>query len=221
MVSLESADSREPSEEARPATSRAWSTSTDPVISAAVALLRTLGPTRVTVTDVAKRAGVSRMTVYRRFESRERLISAALTAEMAGLLSAAAQRSADFDTIRAQIVGQVRFVTTALGEGSLLAGVLDMEPESLLPLLVDRLGSGQMLIVEHLRRQLRQGQLPDGDGSVRPGDPSVMALLLLSAVQSFVVSRRALRTTADATTLTNELTDLVERYLRPDPEKAQ
>lgn len=200
-----------------PLAAMVWSASTDPVIGAAVSLLRSVGPTRVTVTDVAKRAGVSRMTVYRRFESRERLISAALTAEMAGLLATALRQSADLPSVRAQIVAQVGFVTSALDEGSLLAGVLDMEPESLLPLLVDRFGSGQELVVSHLREQIGHGQLPQGDGSIRADDPMIMALLLLSMVQSFVVSRRALRAHADHSRLSEELCTLVERFLSPIP----
>lgn len=46
------------------------------IVEAAVALHETLGPARTTITDVAERAGVGRVTVYRHFQDEPALLSA-------------------------------------------------------------------------------------------------------------------------------------------------
>ena len=46
------------------------------IVEAAVALHETLGPARTTITDVAERAGVGRVTVYRHFPDESALLAA-------------------------------------------------------------------------------------------------------------------------------------------------
>jgi hypothetical protein len=67
--------------------------------------------------------------------------------------------------------------------------VIEVDPDLLLPYLTERVGSTQRLAIEHVERVIRDGH---ADGSVRPGDPAVMATALLVAVAPFVISARLL-----------------------------
>jgi AcrR family transcriptional regulator len=62
----------------------------DGILDATLAELAVSGLAKLAVEDVARRAGVTRMTVYRRFRDRRRLIEATLARESARLLGAVA-----------------------------------------------------------------------------------------------------------------------------------
>src|ERR671938_53426 len=62
----------------------------DPVLDAAHACVLAVGVRRTTFSDVARRAGVSRMTLYRRYPDLEALLSALMTYEFGALVAAAA-----------------------------------------------------------------------------------------------------------------------------------
>src|SRR3954447_12870484 len=65
------------------------SQSHDPVLDAARECVLAVGVRRTTFSDVARRAGVSRMTLYRRFGDLEALLSALMTREFGRLVAAA------------------------------------------------------------------------------------------------------------------------------------
>lgn len=176
-----------------------------------------LGPTRMTMAEVARRAGVSRMTVYRRYHSLGDLVSAVLTAEMADVVAEVAAKTPRTGSVREQIVAESVAVVSALIDHTLLQRVLEVDAESLLPLMVERIGSGQRLLREHVAGRLAAGMTSrGGDGSVRDGDPRLFALTLVIIAQPFVVSMRPLHEEYPAEVLLAELTAAIDRYLRPE-----
>ena len=190
-----------------PATSRAA------ILAGARSLALDVGFRRSTISDVARRAGVSRMTVYREFDDISAIWSALLTDELVGLLRESAAHLAALPTARARIVGMVGVLVRGIAEHPLFRRALDMDPEVLLPLIVDRFGSTQRAALELLETELRAGQ---ADGSVRADlDPPTAAAAALVAAQSFVFSKRAIATRADAQQVTAELPTIVDRYLAP------
>ena len=173
------------------------------------------GPTRMTMAEVARRAGVSRMTVYRRYNSLAELVSATLTAEMAEVVGEVAAGPRTGGTVREQVVGEAIAVVEALLDHTLLQRVLANDPESLLPLLVERLGSGQRLLREHLADRLAAGMAGrGGDGSVRQADPRLLGLGVITMAQPFVVGMRPLRGEYPQAVLLDELRVCLEGYLR-------
>ena len=66
----------------------------DRLLDAARECVLAVGVRRTTVTDVARRAGVSRMTLYRRFPDLEAVLAALMTREFGRLVAEAADRSA-------------------------------------------------------------------------------------------------------------------------------
>ena len=70
------------------------------LLDAARACVLAVGVRRTTFSDVARRAGVSRMTLYRRFPDLETLLSALMTHEFGRVVSEARSSSAGAATCR-------------------------------------------------------------------------------------------------------------------------
>src|SRR3954470_21790695 len=170
-----------------------------------------VGVRRTTLTDVARRAGVSRMTVYRLVPDVTTLILAVMAGEFAALLEAAEDKARRRRTARARIVATVVEVARALPDEPLFRRVVDVDPELLLPYLTDRVGATQQLAAAHLRRMLAEGV---ADGSVRRADLDVMALTMVLAVAPFVISARLLDAVGREPAL-EELARMLEGWLQP------
>lgn len=177
----------------------------DGYLDAARENILAVGWRRTTLTDVAKRAGVSRMTMYRRWPDMRSLLADLLVREWGGLIDDALV-SADGSVAD----GVVRTVA-ALRANELFRRIVEVDPELLLPYLLERRGRNQDHIIELLAAAVRAGQ---SDGTVRAGDPALLARALLLAVQGFVISEPTM-TDVPVAELDRELALLVERYLQP------
>lgn len=188
----------------------------DPILDAAFASIMDIGLRRTTVAEVSRRAGVSRMTVYRQYGDLVAVVGALLTSEMGRLVEAVRTATAGLPTARERTVESTVQVVSALRHHPLLRRVLDLDPESLLPYITDRLGSSQRAVVGVLAEEIAAGQV---DGSVRKADARLAALILEIAAQSFVFSGRIVSTEAPADVATDPVLDelrlLVDGYLRP------
>src|SRR5437764_14780913 len=134
------------------------------VVDATRASVMAFGVRRTTLTDVARRAGVSRMTLYRLVPDVTTLILSVITREFGALLTDAERAARRRRTARARLVATTVDVARRLPDEPLFRRVLDVDPELLLPYLTDRLGATQQLAVGHVRRMLAEGV---ADGSVR------------------------------------------------------
>src|SRR3954453_3158478 len=91
-----------------------------------------VGVRRTTLTEVARRAGVSRMTLYRMVPDVTTLVLEVMTQEFAGLLTHAERTAGGRRSTRARVVGTAVEVVRALPENPLFRRVLDVDPELLL-----------------------------------------------------------------------------------------
>ncbi|WP_392423887.1 TetR/AcrR family transcriptional regulator [Barrientosiimonas humi] len=170
------------------------------------------GVRRATATSIARRAGVSRMTVYRHSGGIEQLVLEALYGEFEQLVTASAE-GADLEaSARPQIVRRVTSALHQIRRSPLVQALRQHDPELLLPYLIDHLGRGQELMRTLLREGIELGQR---DGSVRRVDPDVAAITLLMALQGFVVSATVVADLADERAIDDEVALLVDRYLAP------
>src|SRR3954451_3529420 len=117
-----------------------------------------VGWRRTTLTDIARRAGVSRMTIYRRWDDMQTLLADLLVREwdsaLSGALAATAAGSPTPEALAAGVVETVRL----LREDELFARIFDVDPELLLPYLLRRRGRNQDHVVEVLATAIRAGQ---------------------------------------------------------------
>jgi AcrR family transcriptional regulator len=185
----------------------------DAVLVAAKECVLDVGLRRTTMAEIARRAGVSRMTVYRQYGDLSSIVSALLTSELLALIDDARREVADRATARERLVDAGVLVVERLTVHPLWCRVRDLDPELLLPLVVDRFGSTQRAAVEFVAVQVAEGQR---DGSVREVDPQLAATCLLLTAQSFVFSARILAAQQHDDRAGAELRRLLDSYLRPD-----
>jgi len=170
-----------------------------------------VGVRRTTLTDVARRAGVSRMTMYRRWPDMRSLIGDLMTREWGALARASAEEAVG-DTIRERLVdGLVRGVG-ALRVHPVFRRIVEVDPEILLPYLVDRRGTSQDHILDQLTATIGAGH---ADGSVRPADPALLARTALLTTHGFVLSAATMTDTVALADLDHELRLLLGRYFAP------
>ncbi|MGZ4442344.1 MAG: TetR/AcrR family transcriptional regulator [Nocardioidaceae bacterium] len=183
--------------------------SDDALLDAARACILAVGWKRTTLTDVARRAGVSRMTIYRRWPDMQSLLGDLMTREWSGVVEG---RAVDASPSR-RLADGVAATVAALRENELFRRIVHVDPELVLPYLLDRRGRTQDSILALLEAAVTAGQR---DGSVRAGDPTQMARSVLLAAHGFVLSAETMATDGVAVAgLDDELRTLVERYLAP------
>ena len=191
----------------------------DGYLDAAREAILAVGWSRTTLTDVARRAGVSRMTLYRRWPDMQTMLADLMTREWGRVVGESATPTTPEDaTARSRIARGVVATVQGLRANELLRRIIDLDPELLLPYLLDRRGRSQDVIAGALAALVREGQ---ADGSVRVGDPDTLARALLLACHGFTLSAHTMvdqaspDRDADVSAFDDELADLVERYLAP------
>ncbi len=175
------------------------------LLDAARACILDVGLRRTTLADVARRAGVSRMTVYRQYDDLSTLVSALLTRELTDVLASVEAEVRHLPTARERLVEAALRVVRQMDSHPVYRRILDVDPEMLLPLVVDRFGSTQRAALDLIAAQVEDGQR---DGSVGDGDPRRIGTAVLLTCQSFVFSARLV----DDDTL-GELRPLLDGYL--------
>lgn len=182
------------------------------LLDAARACVLAVGVRRTTVTDVARRAGVSRMTLYRRFPDVTSLIQALMTREFSAIIGEVDSAVGRLPTGRERLVeGAVRGADR-LTRNPLFLRIVDVDPELLLPYVTTRLGSFQKAVVASLEGQLREGI---ADGSIEAPDPPIVARSIELALRGFVLQTLAEGAEAAREPELAQLRRLLDRYLAP------
>ncbi|MCX5394945.1 helix-turn-helix domain-containing protein [Streptomyces sp. NPDC006482] len=191
-------------------------TDADPVLDAARDCMLAVGVRRTTLTDVARRAGVSRMTIYRRWPDVRSLVGDLMTREWIAVAAGAMPPSDEDRPERARIVEGLVAGAAAFRAHPLFHKILDVDPELLLPYILDRRGASQDALLGLLHTALEDGH---EDGSVRRVRPDLQARSLLLVVQSFTLSLRTMTDETDPelseAAFLDELRTLLERTLVP------
>lgn len=182
------------------------------LLDAARECILAVGWRRTTLTDVARRAGVSRMTIYRVWPDMQTLLADLMTREWSQLADAAARQAASQPTGAARVAAAVVATVRTLRQNELLRRILEVDPEMLLPYLLDRRGRSQDGVLALLEPVIIAGQ---DDGTVRRGDPTLLARSVLLAAHGFTLSAQTMTDSVSEEQLLGELHDLVERYVAP------
>lgn len=166
-----------------------------------------VGVSRTTLTDVARRAGVSRMTVYRYADDMPTLLLAVVTREFNELLARSERLASRRRTARSRLAGAAALMVCELAEQPLFKRVLELDPEIFLPYLTERLGSTQLLAVAKVKAGIEAGLR---DRSVGRCDSQSRAEVLVVALTALALSRRL-----HGPRLGRDVEELVDRWLAP------
>jgi AcrR family transcriptional regulator len=186
----------------------------DLLLDAARECVLDVGVRRTTLSSVARTAGVSRMTLYRRFPDVRSLLAALMTREFGTLLAATDKASRPTATAHERLVATTVDSIYALAANPLMRSVLDRDADLMLPYIVQRIGGVQRIAEQYLRANLIAGH---HDGSIRRADPAVQARAIFLVAQSFVFSMRPATSDVDRSALITELTHLLDASLRSNP----
>ena len=181
------------------------------MLDAAYELILAIGMRRLTMADIARNAGVSRATLYRRWPNVQAVVAELMTREF-GRLAAALSGGAPSEDARGGLVRGVVQVVGQVRRHPLLRKILDVDPEMLLPYLVQRRGKTTDLQLTLLEDAIEAGI---ADGSIRAGEAALLARTVLLSAWSFVFTGPLLVARRDCRALDAELAELLERYLRP------
>lgn len=188
----------------------------DAVLDAVRDCVLAVGVRRTTLTDVARRAGVSRMTLYRRWPDVRSLVGDLMTREWVAVATGAMPERRTGATARGLIVDGLVAGVEAFRAQPLFLKIVDVDPELLLPYVLDRRGASQEALIALLAEAVREGH---ADGSVRAGHVERQARALLLIVQPFTLSLRTMTDEDDADLSSEaflaELRSILERTLTP------
>lgn len=194
---------------------QAFTDSDHAVLDAARASILDVGWRRTTLTDVARRAGFSRMTLYRRWPDMPGLLGDLMTREWTTAMARVVGESHAAESVLEQVRRGVVQVARAIRDDELIAKIIHVDPELLLPYLLDRRGRSQELVLRMLEPLLREGQRRN---EIRTGDPALIARTLVLTAQGFTLSLQTMTDHGTGPTEADfeaELGILVERYLAP------
>jgi AcrR family transcriptional regulator len=180
----------------------------DRILDAAAASVLAVGVNRVTLTDIARRARVSRPTIYRRWPDTNALLASLLTTRITAVLDEVPTRGNDRESLVERIVG----FAERLRADEVVMSVLYGAPEFTMVYITDRLGSSQRIMIEALAREIAEAQ---ETGTVRAGDPHQLAAMCGLIAQSAVQSARIVEPFLDSEALAAELRRSLNGYLKP------
>jgi AcrR family transcriptional regulator len=176
------------------------------VLDAAHAEVLAHGIRRTTVSDIARRAGVSRQTLYRYWPDAQAVFTALVTRELVASLPGESPRAPSLDRLVALLVETADGVRRM----PLVDRLRETDPELFARYILERLGTSQRAIHGELRRRIADGQ---ADGFVRSGDPASLAAMILLIAQSAVQSSPLVAEWLDGERWRDELGHAIRGYL--------
>lgn len=180
----------------------------DRILDAAASCVLAYGVGRVTLAEIARRAGVSRPTVYRHFPDTRSILAALLTRRITDGLDGVPSGGIG----RAHVVDRVVAVAGRLRRDEVVMTVLHEAPDMAMVYLSERLGTSQQILLDAVAGELKAAQ---DHGSVRAGDARQLAAMTLLITQSTILSAQMVAPILDADELAVELAHCLNGYLAP------
>jgi AcrR family transcriptional regulator len=178
------------------------------ILDAAAACVLAYGVERITLTEIARRARVSRPTIYRRWPDIRFVLAELLTLRIAGVLEDVPDRGPDRESLVERIVAAAEH----LRGDEVVMSVLHNAPNVAMVYITEGLGTSQQILIDTLAQAIKLAQ---DEGSVRPGDARQLAAMCLLITQSAIQSAQMVEPILDADALAVELAHSLNGYLKP------
>jgi len=182
------------------------------LLDATHACVLAVGVRRTTMTDVARRAGVSRMTLYRRYADVTSLMQALMTREFTQILGEVEAEVQALPSARERLVTAAVAGVDRLTRDPLFLRIVDVDPELLLPYLTTRRGAFQRAVVGVMEARIADGV---AEGSVAAGDPAAVARAIELALRGFAFQALAPGAADEREQELAELGRMIDAYLAP------
>ncbi|MFI5718439.1 TetR/AcrR family transcriptional regulator [Nocardia sp. NPDC051750] len=158
------------------------------ILDATLNRILQVGVRRSSLDDIARRCGINRVTIYRRFSSKDALIEAALSREIARILGEATSIATTTEGVDAQIEETVLFVLRLTRTHPLVTRLLGVAPEEALGFYTVR---GEEMVsqgIEYIAGVLAAGQ---EQGVLARYDPRPVAELVARMAHSLMLTPTA------------------------------
>jgi AcrR family transcriptional regulator len=129
---------------------------TERILDAALGQFEDFGLRRSTMEDIARRCGLSRITIYRRFPKKENLIEAVVLRELRSFLGELESVGGHGISPEDRMIERLAFALLYLRGHALLRRLLRTEPEAILPSLTVSGGPVVDLAREHVAAFIRR-----------------------------------------------------------------
>ncbi|WP_194397843.1 TetR/AcrR family transcriptional regulator [Microbacterium atlanticum] len=181
------------------------------ILDAALAEVLAHGIRRTTASDIARRCGIARQTLYRYWPDAQAVFAALITRELLAALPVDDGESADLGGLVEVLVETADRVRRL----ALVDRLRDTDPELFARYILSRLGTSQRAIHAETARRLSAAQRR---GLVRAGDPAQQAAMVLLITQSAVQSAPLVAEWLPAEAWRAELAHALRGYLGPGGE---
>ena len=175
------------------------------ILDAALVEVLAHGIRRTSASEIARRAGVSRQTLYRYWPDVQAMLAALVTRELFAVIPHGNQPST-LEELTDDLVETADLVRAL----PLVDRLRQTDPELFSRYILERLGTSQRGIHREIARRLRAGQEA---GFVRAGDPDRLAAMLLLIAQSAIQSAPLVEEWLPPSEWKHELRAAVSGYL--------
>ncbi|NDJ89581.1 TetR/AcrR family transcriptional regulator [Mycolicibacter kumamotonensis] len=167
------------------------------ILDAALQAILDFGVRRASVEEIARRAGVSHMTVYRRWPTKKDLLAAVFSRVADSIFAAVDAEVAALDGYEDRFVAGFAGIYWRVCTHPMLSRTLETDPEAVLPALTTGAGPALELATRYLA-----GHIADTArrGGVTVDDPEGLAEIFVRLTHSLVLTQRVgepLKTRAD------------------------
>lgn len=183
----------------------------DPILDAARATVLDFGISRMTVSEVARRAGVSRMTVYRRYPDSETLLKAVMAREFTQTIALGVEANVQEPDACRRLVSEAMQALVLLLDNPVMRRLIEVDVHLLVPYFAVEAGRFQDAVILQLTHEIEAGQQA---GEIRAGDPRTMAETIELAFRGPVLATHMLSGERRARVL-RELETFLVRFLAP------
>jgi len=171
------------------------------ILESARSLFARFGPGRTTIDDVARAADVSRITVYRRFSTKDELIEAVVRGEFQRYFDRFQLDIAECTTVADRVA--VGFASSLLyiRKNDLIRAIMTAEPGEFISSILGDRGTTQTVVRTYVANRLREEQTANNlPANV---DADLVAEVMVRLTTSFLLTPSALIDLDDAESLKN------------------
>lgn len=191
-----------------PALSR-FSLVDDDLLQAVREEVSAFGFRRATATSIAERAGISRVTLFRRGGGIKQLLLDSITTQIVQLVDQASAESTG-DTGLERFISRSLLIMRNLSQDELVRAIIEHNPEMAIPYITTRFGSSQLAAMTALVPLIEEGI---NDGSITVRDAERAAKMAVLIVGPFVINTDIVATFLDEDELNSEVRRLLVGYL--------